>query len=191
MDEWAILLHFAGRRRLVKERFSFCVHGKLKIPSLTVSEGKKRNGKPVPYVTGRISEAWSSLSVCASVPFVQLHARKNTCKWLLLKSNSGPDLVNICPLIKRSGVWLPDLSDQQWKIISFVIISNTSMSTYRQHTSYKVKWWSSILTLLLLSQMPGTVSFVSQPEAPHLSFFVSLTLLYIPLNLGWHQTALT
>lgn len=63
------------RRQILKEDVSPCVRGKLTIPSLIVSEGKKHNGKPVPYVTGRISEAGAA-SLSASVPFIQLHAVK-------------------------------------------------------------------------------------------------------------------
>lgn len=46
-----------------------CVCGKKrKNPSLIVSEGKEHNGKLVPYVTGRISEAGAA-SPRASVPY--------------------------------------------------------------------------------------------------------------------------
>lgn len=46
-----------------------CVCGKKrKNPSLIVSEGKEHNGKRVPYVTGRISEAGAA-SPRASVPY--------------------------------------------------------------------------------------------------------------------------
>lgn len=79
--------------RWTKESSSFCsrkvsserallsvfVGNRTKIPSLTVSKGKKHNDKPVPYVTGRISEAEAG-SLSASVPFVQLHMEKNICK---------------------------------------------------------------------------------------------------------------
>lgn len=41
---------------------------KRKNPSLIVSEGKEHNGKLVPYVTGRISEAGAA-SPRASVPY--------------------------------------------------------------------------------------------------------------------------
>lgn len=53
------------------------------------------------------------------------------------------------------------------------------------------KWSDEAAYLLLLAQMPGAESFVSQHKAPHLWLHVSLGPLYMPLNLGWHQTALT
>lgn len=68
-----VILQGGGGRWVLKEQFSLCVRGKLKTSSLTLSEGKKRNRKPVPYVTGWTSEAGAA-SLSASVPFIQPHA---------------------------------------------------------------------------------------------------------------------
>lgn len=88
MDEWAILLPFAKGEAGFEGAFLPLYSWETeKIPSLTVSEGKKRDGKPVPYVTGWISEAGAA-SLCASVPLLmQLHAEKHVMKNNVFKVN--------------------------------------------------------------------------------------------------------
>ena len=68
----------------MEEHFLPSVRGKLTVPSLTVTEGEKRNAELVPYVTRRISVAGAA-SVCASVPFYSASCRGKVT-WKLLFS---------------------------------------------------------------------------------------------------------
>lgn len=104
--------------------------------------------------------------LCLLSSFMQ---RKKTCKLSFVATLSSQNQYEEVNLSFGQEVWLPDRTDQLQIKDYFHLKSLSNFKfRHRQQTSSKVKWWSSILTLLLLSQIQGTVSFVPQPEAPHL-----------------------
>lgn len=86
-----------------------CVCGKKKKknPSLIVSEGKEHNGKLVPYVTGRISEAGAA-SPRASVPYAVRNSNVN-----LKITNKFRKSFICCLILEILDLWSGNLTSFQ------------------------------------------------------------------------------